>query len=103
MIKHIVMWQIKDEARGKTKQENATEIKALIEGLSGQIEGLLLIEVGVNALPDPNAYDLVLTCVFEDEAAFEYYKTHPKHVAAANVIGEVKVARTVVDYYVDKL
>jgi len=103
MIKHIVMWQTKEEARGKTKQENAAEIKTLVEGLKGQIEGLLYIEVGVNALPDPNAFDIVLTCVFEDEAAFEHYKTHPKHVAVASVIGEVKTARAVVDYYVDKV
>jgi len=103
MIKHIVMWQLKEEARHKTKHENAIEIKSLIEGLNGQIEGLLYIEAGINALPDANAFDLVLTCVFEDEAAFERYKTHPKHVAVASVIGEVKVARTVVDYYVEKL
>ena len=33
MIRHIVMWQLKDEAEGKSKQENAAIIKKSLEAL----------------------------------------------------------------------
>jgi hypothetical protein len=95
MIKHVVMWRLKESPE---KQANALKIKSYIDGLAGEIEGLVSIEAGVNALPDPQAYDVVLIAVYEDEAAFERYKTHPKHVIAAEFIGSVKEARTVVDY-----
>ncbi|MDK2865709.1 MAG: hypothetical protein PWP51_237 [Clostridiales bacterium] len=96
MIKHVVMWRLKESPE---KMANALKIKSLIEGLAGKIEGLISIEAGVNALPDPQAYDVVLIAVYEDEAAFERYKSHPEHVVAAQFIGSVKEARTVVDYY----
>ncbi|MBS7525909.1 Dabb family protein [Fusibacter paucivorans] len=95
MIKHVVMWRLK---ASHDKMANALKIKTDLEALAGEIEGLISIEAGVTALPDPQAYDVVLIAVFEDQTAFERYKTHPKHVVAAEFIGSVKEARTAVDY-----
>ena len=37
MIKHIVMWKLKDEAEGNSKDENAKIIKNSLEDLKGKI------------------------------------------------------------------
>ena len=33
MIKHIVMWKVKEKALGKTKEENIAEIKCMLMNL----------------------------------------------------------------------
>ena len=59
------------------------EIKAGLEGLAGQIPGLLEIHVNINGLESSNA-DLMLDSTFTDEAALKGYSVHPAHVAVAN-------------------
>ena len=47
MVKHIVLWRLKDNAHGNDLQTNAYLIKEKLEGLRGRIPGLLTIEVGI--------------------------------------------------------
>lgn len=100
MLKHIVMWQLKDQALGQTKANNAKKIKEILEALNGKIEGMLSLEIGINALPDPQAFDLVLIGTYDDEDAFKRYLEHPDHIEAAEFIGQVRSARTAVDYFI---
>ena len=44
--------------------------------------------------------DIVLYSEFESRAAFDAYYEHPAHKALAAFIGEVREARTVIDYEV---
>ena len=64
-------------------------IKAGLEGLAGQIPGLVEVHVNINGLPSSNA-DLMLDTTFTDAAALKGYSTHPAHVAVAD--GKVRVA-----------
>ena len=59
MIKHIVMWKLKEEAHSNNKETNAQLIKEKLEALSGKIDGLLKIEVGIDFLGGNN-FDVVL-------------------------------------------
>lgn len=98
MIKHIVMWKI-EAPEGKDKQEVLDTLKAELENLSGQIEGLLDIEVGLNYNDSAAAYDAVLYSEFTDKAALEGYQKHEKHQHVANnYVRPFTVARAVVDY-----
>ncbi len=99
MIKHIVMWKLKDFAEGCSKQENAIKIKAMLEDLQGKIEQIVCLEVGINAISSDMAYDAVLISEFEDEQALNVYKNHPEHVKAADFVAKVKEGRAVVDYF----
>ena len=65
------------------KEAIKAEIKAGLEGLAGQIPGLLEIHVNINGLESSNA-DLMLDSTFTDEAALKGYSVHPAHVAVAN-------------------
>jgi len=45
MVKHIVIWRLKDSAAGRGKSDNARLIKEKLEALRGRIPGLLHLEV----------------------------------------------------------
>lgn len=98
MIKHIVMWKLKDSALGFGKMENAEKIKVKLESLKGEIDGILEIEVGINECDSDQAFDVVLYSVFKDMKSLEAYHVHPKHVEVGKFVGEVREDRVVVDY-----
>ena len=83
MVKHVILWQLKEELSDAEKAAIKAGIKAGLEGLAGQIPGLVEIHVNINALPSSNA-DLMLDTTFESAEALKGYSTHPAHVAVAN-------------------
>lgn len=83
MVKHIILWQLKDELTENEKVQVKEEIKAGLEGLLGKIDGLTEIKVYTDGLESSNA-DLMLYSVFESESALKGYAIHPEHVAVAD-------------------
>lgn len=83
MVKHIILWQLKPELSAAEKADVKAGIKAGLEGLAGQIPGLVDIHVQTEGLPSSNA-DVMLDSTFTDEAAFKGYAVHPAHVAVAD-------------------
>ena len=65
MIKHLVLWKLKESAEGKTRQENALELKAALEGLKGKVREIQALEVGLNFNPADTASDLSLYSEFK--------------------------------------
>lgn len=99
MIKHIVMWKVKEHEVHGTKEEVMRKIKLELEALKGCIEGLEEIEVGINFNPSDAAYDVVLNSVLVSKEALEAYQKHPKHMQVANeLVRQVATSRVVVDY-----
>lgn len=80
MVKHIILWKLKEEYN---TQEIKNGIKEGLEGLFGVIEGLTEIKVQTECLASSNA-DVMLYSVFESEEALKNYAVHPKHVEVAN-------------------
>ena len=100
MVKHVILWQLKDELSGAEKAAVKVGIKEGLEGLAGKIPGLLEVHVNINGLPSSTA-DLMLDTTFTDAAALKAYSTHPAHVAVAD--GKVRPytkTRTCLDYEV---
>lgn len=83
MIKHVILWQLKDELTSKQKIKIRNEIKQGLEALSGKIPGLLSIKVNTNLLPSSNA-DVMLDSSFVDEQSLKGYSVHPEHVKVAD-------------------
>jgi len=96
MIKHIVMWNLKEE----NKEKNALEIKNKLESLKAIIPQIRSIEVGRNFNESDMAYDLVLYTEFETKEDLEIYQNHSAHKAVAKFVAEVRTARAVGDYEV---
>ena len=83
MVKHIILWQLKDELSAEEKVQVKAGIKEGLEGLKGQIPGLTEIHVQTEGLPSSNA-EVMLDSTFEDEAALKAYAVHPAHVEVAD-------------------
>lgn len=83
MVKHIILWTLKDSLSETEKETVKQEIKEGLEGLNGKIPGLLDIHVQTECLASSNA-DLMLDSSFESEEALEGYAIHPEHVAVAD-------------------
>ena len=80
MVKHIVLFKLKDEAPADEKLAAMNSFKAAIEALPAKISVIRKIEVGLNINPA------------------EAYAAHPDHVAAGKLIAAVKESRACVDY-----
>jgi len=97
MVKHIVMWRLRDKS---TKDADAARIKALLESLTGRIPGLLKIEVGINFIEDANSADVVLYSEFADAAALAGYQVHPLHLEVVPQVKALAVERRSADYLI---
>ena len=83
MVKHVILWTLKDELSADEKQQVKAGIKAGLEGLQGKIPGMTEIHVYTNGLETSNA-DLMLDSTFESFEALKGYAVHPDHVAVAD-------------------
>lgn len=83
MIKHIILWTLKDEFNEEQKNNIKDGIKKNLEGLLGKIDGLTEIKVYTKGLPSSNA-EVMLDSTFETAEALKNYSTHPEHVAVAD-------------------
>jgi hypothetical protein len=100
MIKHIVLWKLKDFAEGATKQQNALKVKAMLEDMRGKIPEMLKLEVGLNFEVSDSACDISLYSEFTSLEALDAYQIHPEHIKVKNFLPLVRIERRVVDYEV---
>jgi hypothetical protein len=98
MIKHVVMWKLKDFAEGADKARNAKRLKIELEALKKTIPQIFHLEVGINVLKSDAASDVVLFSVFKNEQDLDNYQNHPDHRAVAEFASMVRQSRVVVDY-----
>ncbi len=97
MVKHIILWNLKDEFNSA---EIKVEMKRSLESLVGVVEGLLKLEVEIEPLESSNA-DVMLYSELEDEAALKHYAVHPAHVEVADTkVRPFTKTRTVIDFEV---
>jgi hypothetical protein len=100
MIKHIVMWTLKDSAEGADKAANAKKMKELLEALPGKIPCLRALEVGTDVFAASPACDVVLYSEFATRADLDAYQIHPEHQAVVAFVKLVVSSRSVLDYEV---
>ena len=100
MVRHIVMWKLKDEAHGNTKAENARLFREKLEALNGKIDVLVNLEVGLDFSASENSADVVLYSEFATREDLAAYQGHPEHKAVVPFILEACSERRVVDYEV---
>lgn len=105
MIRHVVMWKLKDEAEGASKEKNAQKMKLILEGLKINIEEIKNVEVGINIKNEDeetgSAYDVVLISDFESELDYTMYTRSTHHKKAVKFINSVIAERHFVDYKMD--
>jgi len=100
MVKHVILWKLKEEYSDAEKSSIKEGIKQGLEGLKGKIDGLIDIKVNIEPLPSSNC-DLMLDSSFIDAAALNGYSVHPAHVEVANTkVRPYTSSRVCMDYEV---
>lgn len=100
MVKHVILWTLKDEFTAEQKETIKADIKESLEGLMGKIPGLLEIHVNTKRLESSTA-DLMLDSSFESAEALKGYAVHPEHVAVADSkVRPFTAVRACLDYEV---
>lgn len=100
MVKHIILWNLKEEFNN---EEIKKGIKEGIESLLGVVPGLLEISVQTEKLKSSTA-DVMLYSVFESEEALKNYAVHPAHVGVADTkVRPFTKSRACLDFVVDKM
>ena len=93
MIRHIVMFRIKDEFKD--------EIPQLVKnfyGMKGKIEGMVSLEAGADFLHSDRSYDVALITEFVSREALDAYQSHPVHLPVKKRMGEVRISSVACDY-----
>jgi quinol monooxygenase YgiN len=93
VIRHVVMWKLKDPA-------DAPRFKALLDSCAGLVPGMEQFEVGIRTPGLDASVDVVLVSTFSDAAALEAYQNHPKHREVSAVLGPMRESRQVLDHEV---
>lgn len=100
MVKHIILWQLKDELTKEQKEEVKKGIKNGLEGLQGVVPGLTEIHVQTECLASSNV-EVMLDSTFESEEALKGYANHPAHVKVADEkVRPYTKSRSCIDYEV---
>ena len=98
MIVHIVFWRLHDSAGGRSKQENALEMKRRFEALRPLMPGLLRLDFGIDFAGTDQSSDVALYTEFESREALDAYQVHPAHKDVVAFIADARAERRVVDY-----
>ena len=96
MVTHIVMWNLKDEAEGGSREQNAAIMKERLEALVGKIPGLLSLKVNRGVMP--GGYALCLLGQYESLDALKGYRDHPLHKEVQQFVHKVIAERVSCDF-----
>ena len=93
MVKHIVLFKLKNQS-DRQRALNA------LKGMKGKIEGLLDLEAGEDFLSSERSYDIALICTLKDRAALDFYQAHPLHQPVKKIMHEIRESSVSVDFEV---
>jgi len=91
MVRHVVVWTMKDDTEG--------ELDGLLEALQalpGEIAEIKALSAG--RLLNSSEYDAALCVDVEDSEALERYRAHPAHQPVVTRLRAVATALVVADY-----
>lgn len=97
MVKHIVLFKLKNSVPEAERLSAMKKFKQAIEALPGVITFIRKVEVGFNINPDEQ-WTIALYSEFDTLEQVKAYSSHPAHVAAASNLANVKESRACVDY-----
>ena len=98
MLKHTVLWKLKDNALSNTKTENAQILKEKLLDLKDLINEIRQIEVGINVIDTPSSYDFILNVIFDNKEDLNSYIINEHHQKVASFVKEVTNDRVCIDY-----
>lgn len=99
MLKHVIMWQLKEEFSGDEKVAIKRDIKEGLEAMNGKIDGLESVEVIIEGINSSSADVMLITTI--EESALEEYSCFPEHKkVAVEKIRPFVQSKLVMDYII---
>lgn len=99
MVKHIILWKLKEELSEQEKNEVKNGIKQGLESLVGKVPGLVEVHVQIDGLLASSNADVMLDSTLESAEALKGYAVHPEHVAVASTkVRPYTAQRTCIDF-----
>ena len=101
MVKHIILWKLRSDLSEAEKREKALAIKQGLEGLKGQVPGLIDIHVQIDGRLETSNADIMLDSTLNSFDSLKGYAVHPAHLAVANgIVRPNTELRTCLDFEV---
>ncbi len=100
MIRHIVMWNLHEQAEGADKATNLEKAKALLMSCAQVVPGIHTFEVATATSGMDCTNDLVLHMLVDDAQVLAAYQNHPQHVAIKPFMKAVVQERRCMDFTV---
>ncbi|MGL4798480.1 MAG: Dabb family protein [Cellulosilyticaceae bacterium] len=97
MVRHIVMWNVKDEFTVEEKVEKLAKMKADLEALKDVIPGIIELELITTPIEGSTA-DMMLNSLFETAEVLQEYQVHPEHKKVGAFVATIACNRTCMDY-----
>lgn len=97
MIRHMVMWKLKENGEGRTKQENMEWIREHLYALLPVIPEIKRMEIGFDITGSDMSMDLMLLTEFDTVETMKCYAEHPEHLKVSAYVRKVIETRVVLD------
>ncbi|MCC8180973.1 MAG: Dabb family protein [Planctomycetes bacterium] len=99
MLKHIVLWRYADDLDEAENRENAIKIKAGVEELRYEVDGVVALDVHIQPLAMPGgSADMCLEGIFASRDAFRAFLAHPRYIRMREFIGDCTQDRMCMDF-----
>ena len=84
MVKHVILWTLREEFSENEKNKIKKEMKEALEGLVGKVPGLIDMKIHTEGLETSKNAEVMLDSTLESIEALKGYAVHPDHVKVAN-------------------
>jgi Stress responsive A/B Barrel Domain len=101
MLRHIVMWTLRDQAEGADKAVNVDKAKALLLSCAHVVPGIRAFEVATATPGMDCTNDLVLHMLVDDAQVLAAYQNHPQHVAIKPFMKAIVQERRCMDFIIE--
>ncbi|WP_027702044.1 Dabb family protein [Metaclostridioides mangenotii] len=96
MVRHVVFWNYDEKISNDERIESSKKIKSDLEALGSVVDGVVSIEVSIDALDSSNV-DIMLYSLFESKEALINYQNHPEHKKVGEFVKVLMCSRKCFD------
>lgn len=96
MFDHYVMFKLREDKRGEIRN-----FVAMLEQLESDVPQIQDLRVMTDVRRGPKSYDVLYHARFDDEAGFNAYMRHPKHIPVMAYVEQVCSAIADIDVQSD--
>lgn len=100
MIRHIVLFKLKDFVTETEKMAALYEVKKRLDSLPAQIDLIRRYEAGIDVRKLSWSYDIFLAMDFDSMADLNSYTIHPAHQAFVAFNKDYSINKVCADYEV---